>query len=137
MKRVKLMIITFVWMLTTTSVSANGVDALGAGSWDYVGSDVFTKESRVFKSGGGDFKICISKDSRPGTYWLNEDDPIEDDWVLPPLQYYGGGFPNGDFDSKGCYVYRDIGGFVDGRDNQAEFKLTKDTRGNSTVRAWD
>lgn len=137
MSKTKLIMMAFIWMVTTTVISATGKHAL-AGSWDYKGSDVFTKESRIFKSGGGSFKICISKNSPAGTYWLVEEDSFNpDDWVLPPLTYYGGGFPSGDFNKYGCYVYKNIGGFVDGRDNQAEFKVTKKTRGNATVRAWD
>ncbi|MGG3626548.1 hypothetical protein ABES25_23880 [Bacillus gobiensis] len=39
--------------------------------------------------------------------------------------------------AEGCRIFRDIGGFVDGTDDQAEFYLAKYSSGNSSVRAWD
>jgi hypothetical protein len=109
-----------------------------AGGWDYQGSDEFTKQSAIFKSGGGDFKICLSDDSKEGRYRLMEEDPFNpDDWVYADtnIEYIGDpSFPE-DFDENGCFVYKDIDEEVDG--DQAEFYLIKWSGGNSTVTAWD
>jgi hypothetical protein len=103
-----------------------------AGVWDYQGSDEFTNQSAIFKSGGGDFKICLNDDNTEGPYRLMEEDPFNpDDWV--PAEVH---FPQ-DFDSWNCFDYKDIGEYVDGSDNQAEFYLEKYSGGNSTVHAYD
>ncbi|MFC7395401.1 hypothetical protein [Scopulibacillus cellulosilyticus] len=120
---------------------ANTVQPYGSGDWDYQGSDVFTHQSRNFKSGGGDFKVCLNKSSKEGNYRLMEEDPFNpDDWVVyddNPYNYTGDvSFPE-DFDSHGCVIYRNIGKYVDGSDHQAEFYLKKWSGGNSTVRAYD
>lgn len=126
-------------LFVPSPVFANNAPQHGSGDWDYQGKDVFTKQSANFKSGGGDFKICLSENSKEGAYRLMEEDSFNpDDWV--PADLYGGYsepfFPE-NFDSSGCLVYKDIGEYVDGNDNQAEFYLIKWTGGNSTVYTYD
>jgi hypothetical protein len=115
----------------------------GSGTWDYMGSDVFTSQSKNFPSGGGDFKICLSNDSKEGYYKLWEEDPYAVDKQVPDdyVDGYDPYFPY-DFNDSGpsgykCLIYHSIGGWVDGDNNQAEFYVTKSTGGNSTVRAYD
>ncbi|MDN4075516.1 hypothetical protein [Fictibacillus terranigra] len=109
-----------------------------AGGWDYQGSDVFTHQSKIFLSGGGDFKICLSSNSKSGYYELYDEDPFDRDDVvysngIRGLYYKTAG--SHDFDSHGCHVFRNIGKYVDG--DQAEFYLAKYSGGNSKVYAWD
>ncbi|MCQ6265134.1 hypothetical protein M1K46_05580 [Fictibacillus sp. WQ 8-8] len=109
--------------------------------WDYQGSDVFTKQSKNFKSGGGSFKFCLSKNSKEGNYRMMEEDPFNpDDWVSyeekDPTGYEPS-FPNIGFDSKGCVVYHNISKYVDGTDGQAELYIQKWSGGNSKVYAYD
>jgi hypothetical protein len=125
-------LVTAAGLLLTSPATA----AEERGSWNYQGKDVFTKESRVFPSGGGDFKICLSSGSKYGSYRLMEYDPVgPDDIVSADGTGIDPYFPN-DFDvNTNCLVYHDIGDEVDGA--QAEFYLTKWSGGNSTVYAYD
>ncbi|MDQ0862401.1 hypothetical protein [Bacillus sp. V2I10] len=112
-----------------------------AGGWDHQGSDEFTNSSEIFLSGGGDFKICLSSDSQSGHYQLFEEDPYNpDDEVYSNDGTLGLTFNytipgDHDFDKNGCYVFKNISGYVDG--DQAEFYLEKYSGGNSFVTAWD
>ncbi|MGG3574082.1 hypothetical protein ABES80_16625 [Bacillus gobiensis] len=135
MKKSKMVVVAFaVALLVPSSTFASSTFA--AGEWDYLGSDVFTNQSKNFKSGGGDFAICLSADSKSSYYQLFEEDPFNpDDKVGSGLYFKTAG--SNDFDAEGCHIFRDIGGFVDGTDDQAEFYLAKYSSGNSSVRAWD
>ncbi|WP_079529532.1 hypothetical protein [Halobacillus hunanensis] len=114
-----------------------------ANGWDYQGRDVFTEESKIFKSGGGSFKFCLSSNSKDGTYRLYEEDPYStDDWVPNSAldSGYDPTFKDGTFGSgNNCIVYRtyDIDEEVDGANDQAEFYIKKWTGGNSTVTVYD
>jgi hypothetical protein len=117
-------------------ISVYGEASAGTGDWDYQGSDEFTDESEIFLSGGGDFKVCLSSDSQPGDYQLYEEDPYNPDDIV----YTNDGtksisIPSGNDFQFGCYVYKNISGYVDG--DQAEFYLKKFSDGNSTVHAYD
>jgi hypothetical protein len=128
-------------LLFTFPFFATAMSTFGSGSWDYVGYDVFTTQSDPpFKSGGGDFKVCLKNDSKVGTYTLWEEDDFDIDQKVS-VKYTDPYFPY-DFIASGpsgykCYIYRSIGEWVDGSNNQAEFYLKKSTGGNSTVRAYD
>ncbi|RAS86424.1 hypothetical protein [Priestia endophytica] len=133
-KKFKMVVIAFVVaLLVPSSVFASSIEPFGSGDWDYQGKDVFTKQSAIFKSGGGDFKICLSKNSKHGSYRLMEEDPYNPDDLVdlsdPDFPY--------DFDADGCYVYEGVDRAIDGNDNQAEFYVIKWTGGNSTVYAYD
>ncbi|GAA5000238.1 hypothetical protein GCM10023317_32030 [Actinopolymorpha pittospori] len=110
----------------------------GAGEWDYLGPDDFTKQSRTFQSGGGDFMICLDAHSQHGSYILWEEDPFNpddqvrlNDGLLNLLD-----FPR-DFDSSGCYAFRGISNYVDGANDQAEFYVQNLGWGAATVYAYD
>jgi hypothetical protein len=111
----------------------------GSGSWDYLGNDVFTTQSKNFSSGGGSFKVCLSKNSKEGGYRLMEEDPANpDDWV--PFEDgtgYEPNYPGIGFDLNGCLTYHNINEYVDGTNGQAELYLKKWSGGNSTVYAYD
>lgn len=110
----------------------------GAGTWDYLGSDQFTTQSRNFESGGGDFKICLSSNSPHGMYIMWEEDPLNpDDQVRTNDGLLNGlDFPR-DFNSSGCYAFRGISDYVDGANGKAEFYLAGYNGGVATVYAYD
>ncbi|WNB91163.1 hypothetical protein [Bacillus sp. NEB1478] len=117
---------SFVTPFLTTPAKAAG--------WDFLGGDRFSDETDIWPSGGGDYKICLSSESQPGYYQLFEEDPYNpDDQVRTGLYFKTAG--SNDFDSKGCHVYKNIGGFVDG--DQAEFYLKKYSSGESFVWFYD
>lgn len=121
-----------------SSSSDRVVSPDGAGTWDYLGSDEFTTQSRNFESGGGDFMICLSSDSPHGHYALFEEDPFNpDDQVRTNDGLLNGlDFP-GDFNSSGCYAFRGISGYVDGTNGKAEFYVAGYNGGVATVYAYD
>ncbi|RAS87133.1 hypothetical protein [Priestia endophytica] len=139
MKKIKMLVMSLiVTLFVPSSVFANTVPQYGSGDWDSLGSDEFTNQSKIFLSGGGDFKICLSSNSQSGFYQLYEEDPYNrDDAVysngIRGLYYKTAG--SNDFDSNGCHVFKNISHYVDG--DQAEFYLAKYSGGNSTVTAWD
>ncbi|MGG3621963.1 hypothetical protein ABES25_00040 [Bacillus gobiensis] len=140
MKKFKMIVAALiVALLVPSSTFAGSVEPFDTGEWDYQGKDVFTDQSKNFKSGGGAFKICLSSDSKPGYYQLYEEDPYNpDDEVKNNDGTVGLYFKTAgskDFDSKNCHVWKDVNGYVDG--DQAEFYLAKYSGGNSTVYAWD
>ena len=111
---------------------ANAVTPYGAGEWDWVGSDVFTTQSANFYSGGGDFMLCLSSDSKQGQYRLMEEDDFDHDEIVEMYFYF-----DTDFDSAGCKVFHGINSFVDGDNGKAELYLVKWSGGNSTAYAYD
>jgi hypothetical protein len=141
MKKIKMLVMSLiVASFVPSSVFANTVPQYGSGDWDSLGSDEFTNQSKIFLSGGGDFKMCLSSNSQPGYYQLFEEDPYNpDDEVISNgvkgTYFKTAGTDSNDFDSNGCHVFKNIGDYVDG--DQAEFYLAKYSSGNSTVTAWD
>lgn len=130
MKKFKMSVAALVVALLVPSSTI----AYGTGDWDDLGEHTFTDESKIFYSGGGDLKVCLSEDSQHGLYDLYEEDPFNpDDLVEKNVGYYG--LPSNGWDSNGCHIFRDIGGFVD--DGQAEFYLKIYDGGKATVHAWD
>lgn len=126
--------------LLVTPSSSLAYTLAGAGEWDIIGSDEFTNQSEIFESGGGAFKICLSKKSKSGYYELYEEDPYNRDDVVYDNGVKGLYYKTAqskDFDSKGCHVFKNINKYVDGTNNQAEFYLRKYSGGNSTVIAYD
>jgi hypothetical protein len=133
--------------LTSTVAIAASADTVGAqdpvsiqegGRWEYKGSDVFTEQSKVFYSGGGEFKVCLAEGSKHGQYRLKE----QDDWdVDDNVRTYDHGdtvfyFPT-TAERPECFTYRDLDGYRDGDDGLAEFYLIKWTGGNSIVETYD
>jgi len=141
MKKIRMLVISLIVALfVPSSVFANTVPQYGSGDWDSLGSDEFTNQSKIFLSGGSDFKMCLSSDSQPGYYQLYEEDPYNpDDKVvsngITGTYFKTAGTDSNDFNSNGCHVFENIGDYVDG--DQAEFYLAKYSSGNSTVTAWD
>lgn len=112
----------------------NRITTLGAGVWDYLGEEYFTNDSSVYPSYGGDYMVTlIHPRNAKYIYELREQDPIiyqtvdrftiDDEGELP---YYE-------------IVFRNISGWVDGDDGQAEFYLSKLAPSFTKVSAafWD
>ncbi|MBP1081874.1 MULTISPECIES: hypothetical protein [Bacillus] len=132
MKRIHI----FFLVLLFASIVPLWTATAAAGEWDLLGGDRFSDESDIWPSGGGDYKICLSSESKPGYYQLFEEDPYNpDDQVKTGVYFKTAG--SNDFDSNGCHVYKDIGGFVDGTDDQAEFYLKKYSSGESFAWFYD
>ncbi|SDW31472.1 hypothetical protein SAMN05444487_102231 [Marininema mesophilum] len=108
--------------------SASFADDYQAQFWDYIGSSTFTDQSSVAKSSGGSFKFTFKSASTAvnGTYWLWEEDPDGFQYVGKVTVKDGGG---GEF--------YNVGGFVDGSNNRAEFVLTKDNSQQTTVNFYN
>lgn len=130
-KKVSVLLVAFVFALfVPTTVSAE-VGTMGAGEWDYLGHSVFHNQSIVFKSGGGNFKACISTGSAGGRYSLMEQDPVNpDDEVnteyIPP---------------GGCHTWN-VASYVDGTNGKAELYLAicnwcKDRDYQTRADFWD
>jgi hypothetical protein len=138
MKKFQMIVVALVVALL---VPSSTFASSGPGGWDYQGSDVFTDQSKNFKSGGGAFKICLSSNSKPGYYQLYEEDPFNPDDEVKnndgTVGLYFKTAQSKDFDSKNCHVWKNVNGYVDGTNGQAEFYLAKYSGGNSTVYAWD
>jgi hypothetical protein len=112
----------------------NTITPLAAGDWDYLGSSTFASQSKVFYSGGGNFKVYIEQPYKgPGFQWhykLVEDDPDFDDTVKSfelPNEY---GYYQVDFS---------VGSFVDGDNAKAELYMQKLTNPTTSVYSdwWD
>jgi hypothetical protein len=135
--------------LTSTVAVAASADTIGVqgadtvviqdgGEWEYRGSDVFTEKSKIFHSGGGDLKVCLSEGSKHGRYQLKE----QDTWGIDEIVFTRDG---GDsyfwFPITGtrpeCTVYTDLNKYRDEEDGQAEFYMLKWTGGNSIVEVYD
>ncbi|MCK6258967.1 hypothetical protein LCY76_20560 [Fictibacillus sp. KIGAM418] len=121
-----------VFSASPANAAANGLANApllsGSGSWDYIGWDTFTKESEIFRSGGGDFKYCRDKyDSGTDVIELWEYDPESyNDYVGSRSVAPGD-----------CEVFNSIGGFTDGTDGQAEFFLKKSSTRYANVYFYD
>ncbi|WP_163528092.1 hypothetical protein [Halobacillus ihumii] len=105
---------------------------LASSGWDYVGSDSVygTRDgssaswSKTFYSTGGDFRVCLSgfdgNDANTTVrVWLKEMggyDEVLSFYEIPAAEKIG---PNG----VACFEFRDIGEWVDGSNNKAEFQF--------------
>jgi hypothetical protein len=88
MKKIKILVMSLIVALfVPSSVFANTVPQYGSGDWDSLGSDEFTNQSKIFLSGGGDFKICLSSNSQSGFYQLYEEDPYNRDDAVYSIWY--------------------------------------------------
>ncbi|RAS86423.1 hypothetical protein [Priestia endophytica] len=115
--------------LACTFIIPNAVNAAdmittGAGEWDYIDSDIFSHESKIFPSGGGDIKICLSSSPSEGYYYLYEEDSFASD------DYIGKVYLKDMFD---CKVFN-VHGYVDGNNNQAEIYVSKSPNDGQTAK---
>jgi hypothetical protein len=146
MKKLKIIVIAMVVSLVIpSSTFASSMESFG--EWDHQGSDFFTSESKIFLSGGGDFKICLEGHSPTGYYTLYEEDPWNpDDKVKSSVTFDGATSKTDGFhyeyadiieDNKFyCHIFSDVNGYVDG--DQAEFYVKKNNSGDEAfVEAWD
>ncbi|MFB5661922.1 hypothetical protein [Alteribacillus sp. HJP-4] len=115
------------------TVSAE-VRPTGAGEWDYVGSSDFKNRdvdlglwfTNYVHSGGGNFMACVDPTKRQHSYALWEYDPSASKKVAAKTS-------NG-----GCLTFNNIGSYVDGANNKAEFMLsTTNPEGGGGVTFWD
>lgn len=141
MKKFKMIVVALVVALLVPSAAfASSMETLGSGEWDYIGYDYFRTQSKNFYSGGGDFMICLDSSSPKGNYYLFEEDPYARDDKVAGVYFNGGSGDN--FYKVGnlphCHIFRDIGGFVDGTNDRAEFYVSRSTdTGEALVGAYD
>ncbi|WP_042475489.1 hypothetical protein [Bacillus ndiopicus] len=112
-------------------IFSNRISILGAGVWDYLGDDVFSGESRVFPSAGGDYMVnLIHPTKEMYLYQLKERDDLWDTTV-EPFKVSGELYYE--------VVFRNISGWVDGDNNKAEFFVNKLAPAFTKVTAgfWD
>ncbi|MGY0021235.1 hypothetical protein ACVHNB_19940 [Streptomyces sp. YJ-C3] len=100
-----------------TSLLLVATPAQASAGWDYIGTTDFGKfdnrwaTSPSALSSGGDVKFCIISDTtKTEEYELWENDTTDDDYVLAVK-------------GSGCWTVRDIGNYVDGDNNRAEFRI--------------
>ncbi|MBB3077981.1 hypothetical protein [Streptomyces violarus] len=89
----------------------------GGGSWDDLGTKnvyYFSEyRTKTVQSSGGDFKACItSSTSSNATYGLYEEDAESLNSKLVTT-----------VNKASCWVFRDIGAYVDGDNDRAEFYI--------------
>lgn len=125
-------------VLATSALMASAGTSHAAAGWQYVGGSNLSKwdvqttywfSNHYFYSGGGDFQVCVAhhNDSWTHGYTLWEQDSSDMKRVATK---YG---QQGD-----CFIFRDIGAYVDGDNNKAEFRVsTDDPEGGYEVLAWD
>ncbi|WP_079527890.1 hypothetical protein [Halobacillus hunanensis] len=87
--------------------------AFASGGWDYVGHSTFREYTGVAESTGGDFMFVLNA-GPSGWYHLWEDDPAVNDYVGKKYLSHGE-----------SAIFRNIGGFVDGSNDEAEFFVKK------------
>ncbi|MFC7898457.1 hypothetical protein [Streptomyces sp. NPDC057381] len=113
---------------------AIGVPELTSGGWDYVGTSEFHRNpypyqqysSKPKKSTGGNFLTCITTaNTKSAMYQLWEADPGRNDNVAT---YVGG---------AGCLAWKNIGKYVDGSNNRAEFYIRTDDYAAMRVKSYD
>lgn len=112
MKQVAAILIAFATIFFA-SLSLISAKSNVTGTWDYIGSSIFFNTTGIAESTGGDFKYCLTA-GPSGWYKLWEDDPVGDDFV-------GERYLSHDE----CAIFRNIGGYVDGSNNEAEFYVKK------------
>ncbi|GLW49048.1 hypothetical protein Stsp02_47090 [Streptomyces sp. NBRC 14336] len=126
-------------VLAASALFAGAGTSHAAAGWQYVGGSEFTKRddtiisnwftAHYVYSGGGDFQACVAHDNDSYThgYTLWEQDSST---MKKVATKYG---KQGD-----CFIFRDIGAYVDGDNNKAEFRLsTDDPEGGYEVLFWD
>lgn len=124
-------------VMSPNAVSAQ-VGTEGAGTWDtvawedgYFYTGVEYTFSKVVPSGGGDFALEFIRNDGGGQFrvelWETDDNGQTGTYVR---------YAN--TNSDGMAIFRDIGGSVDGSNNQAEFfvKITKISGPNGTA-VWN
>lgn len=101
----------------------------GAGEWDYLGTQTYIYSSKPVYSGGGDFKVCLSSNMNISlSLHLYEDDAGDN-----PDEYVGSNY----FSPGECHVFSNIGKYVDGDNNKAEFYVSDYTGKYITVTFYD
>ena len=109
---------------TAVAVTAGGTfllfgsPAQASSGWDYIGTtdfkyvpDSYIKTSNALST-GGDIEACIvSGSTTRHTYDLWEYDPNNDDEYI------------GSVSNSGCWIWRNIGKYVDGDNKRAEFYI--------------
>ncbi|MGR4851271.1 hypothetical protein ACWKT3_35640 [Streptomyces violaceus] len=89
----------------------------GGGGWDDLGTKGVYYQSeyrtKTVRSGGGDFKACITTSATTNeTYNLYEEDAESSNAKLVTS-----------VDKASCWVFRDLGAYVDGGNDRAEFYI--------------
>lgn len=117
--------------LPLSSAQAAHAAAAGPGEWDDLGShDVFYRSmyrTDAVKSAGGDFKACITTTTTENeAYHLREGDG-DPQHTQRVATVYG----------AGCWIFRDIGSYVDGDNNRAEFFIGTTDGSMLRVHYWD
>lgn len=107
----------------------------GAGDWDYRGNrDFHSRNSEYWPygtgavySGGGSFKVCVNSASTENEYYSLDEYDAGSNPDEQPAIWVG----------SGCTVISNLGKYVDGSNNRAEFYVT--TTDGSAVSAdlWD
>ncbi|MDQ1013596.1 hypothetical protein [Streptomyces afghaniensis] len=105
--------------------------AQASAGWDYVGTKNFYPvendwyQTGEIKSTGGDVKACITTASSSYYYYdLQEMDGAQWDLVDSVR-------------GAGCWTWRDIGRWVDGSNNRAEFVIVTNDFNAKRVKWWD
>lgn len=92
----------------------------GGGSWDDLGSRSVYYQShyrtKPVKSAGGDFRACITTSSTTKEFYhlYEEDGEVYNPKLVTSVE------------GAGCWVFRDIGDYVDGDNDRAEFYIAAD-----------
>ncbi|MGP4111498.1 hypothetical protein ACTWP5_11335 [Streptomyces sp. 4N509B] len=105
--------------------------AAGPGEWDLVAESGFVQTSgysitKQALSAGGDFLFCVTEG---GHHRLREADTNGDDFVDTSFRSY--------LQPGGCELYENIGSYVDGSNNRAEFYVERIETGGGTVSFYD
>jgi hypothetical protein len=114
---------------TGTAHATAGWQSVGDSSFKYVDVNLGLWFTGYVYSGGGDFQACVThhNDSWTHEYSLWEYDPSGSKRVATRSGKQGD-----------CFIFRDIGAYVDGDNNKAEFFLgTDDPEGGYEVLFWD
>ncbi|MER6184883.1 hypothetical protein [Streptomyces sp. NPDC001652] len=120
-----------------TSALLVGAGPAQAAGWDAVGNSTFSYRdvnlslwfTGYVYSTGGDFQACVGRhnDSYTHQYSLWEHDDTGSKKVATKSGKQGD-----------CFIFRDIGAYVDGSNNKAEFFLgSNDPEGGYEVTFWD
>ncbi|CAM5476177.1 MULTISPECIES: hypothetical protein [Streptomyces] len=131
------------WIAVSSATAALSLFAAphaqaGPGEWDDLGyrhfyddgADYYPYRTSAVKSGGGNFKVCINTastgDGPQDIYILEEDDPGYPDTPVGEYLY-----------EPGCWVFRNIGSFVDGSNHRAEFYIRTNDPSAMSVHYYD
>ncbi|MEU4996661.1 hypothetical protein [Streptomyces sp. NPDC021622] len=131
MKKLKAIGVT---LFASALVATGSGFAHASSGWDYRGASTFKNRDvelhlwfrSYVHSGGGSFMACVDPTSDTYTYALWEYDKTESRKVSSKRS-------NG-----GCLTFKNIGDYVDGSNNKAEFMLsTANPEGGDGVTYWD